>query len=261
MKRLLACAAALLLLLSLPACQSDLPLTEVIELPTDESTGVPTQETENSVPTAMAEPLPATEADEVTFLADGNATIFRVASGDVWAQVCVTVENTGTVSIVLPAMDIALLSEGVKVKSIPAVTAYPNVLEPGQTGCYFDVVRLDTEELFEAEMQCVLAPEKTEQSLHCYTISGEPLLRDTVYGGLTLTGEVKNETAEDCAGMLCIAAVLYDTDDTVLCVLYDYPTEQLGAGQTYVFTLDSFMLPDGITASDAVRIEVFAYEL
>lgn len=260
MKKLICFAAALTLLLSLSACGED-------KLPTEtDITTAPATDVVTEAPTATSDEMP-TEAPTQTpteaprcALTGQEGTLFRNSLGEVWLSVWVTVRNDGTAPLSLPPMDITASAGGSTVKTLSAVTAYPNVIASGETACYYDESRVDTDTVGAADLTFDLAAETAaEDAVVRYTVTDKTQLRDSVYGGLTLTGEIKNEAVTKSESMACVAAVLYGEDDAVLGVLYAYLSDPPAAGKTVSFTLDSFMLPADVTADAVTQIQTFAY--
>lgn len=256
MKKRICIAAAFALLLSLTACTKDEPL------PTE--TGAPTEttvtEATTEAPTEEATQATTEPSEELTCTVIGQgSTLYRNDLGEVWLSAWVTVQNDAAVPISLPTMDLTATMNDGTAKTLAGVTAYPNILAAGEIGCYYDETRVDTDQTGAAELHFTLAPEAAAQdAVVRYEVSNTGL-RDSVYGGLTLIGEVTNDTQQDSKGMICVAAVLYGEDDSVLSVLYSYLSDALPAGESVGFTLDSFMLPADITADTVTRTEIFAY--
>ena len=257
MKKRICIAAAFALLLSLTACTRDEPL------PTE--TGAPTEtavtEATTEAPTEEATQVTSEPSEELkgTVIGKGS-TLYRNDLGAVWLSAWVTVQNDAAVPISLPAMDLTATMNDGSTKLLAGVTAYPNILAAGEIGCYYEETRVDTDQTGAAELTFTLAPQPaSEDAVQRYTVSEQTQLRDSVYGGLTLIGEVKNDTKQDSEGMICVAAVLYGEDGNVLSVLYTYLSDVLPAGESVGFTLDSFMLPADITADTVTRTEIFAY--
>ena len=256
MKKLICFAAALALLLSLAGCVRNDPMPtesgEPTSAPTEATTELPTEAPTTEAPTEAPDTV-------VCAVAGQSATLFRNDSGEVWLSAYVLVRNDGASPVSLPPMDLTASVNGGTVKTLSSVTAYPNVLAAGESACYYDEARVDTDMTGAAELAFALAPETAaETDLVRYTVL-ETQLRDSVYGGLTLTGKVKNEAGEDSKGMVCVAAVLYDDSGAVIGVLYAYLPDKLAAGKTIDFTLDSFMLPADATAATVADIQTFAY--
>ena len=255
MKKLLCLAAALALLLSLAACAPTETLPTESADPTQTTTEAPTElptETPTTAPTEAPETI-------VCAVSGQGATLYRNDVGEVWLSAWVTVRNDGDTPVKLAPTDLTASLNGAELKRLSGVMAYPNVIAAGESACYYDEARVDTDQTGAAELTFTLAPETaTEEDLVRYTVS-ETQLRDSVYGGLTLTGKVKNEAGKDSAGMVCVAAVLYDENGTVLGVLYAYLPDKLAAGKTVDFTLDSFMLPADVRSDAVADIQTFAY--
>lgn len=255
MKKWICFAAALALLLALAGCVQNEPMPtesgEPTSAPTEPATELPT-----TAPTEATTEAPETV---VCAVSGQGGTLFRNDSGEVWLSAWVTVRNDGASPVRLAPMDLTASVNGSELKTLAAVSAYPNVIAPGETACYYDEARVDTDSTGTAELHFTLAPEAAAQdAVVRYEVSNTSL-RDSVYGGLTLTGEVKNTSSADSSGMVCVAAVLSDDGGAVIGVLYAYLSDPLPAGESVGFTLDSFMLPDDITAASVADLQTFAY--
>ena len=88
----------------------------------------------------------------------------------------------------------------------------------------------------------------------------ETQLRNSPYGGLELTGLVKN-TSERNGELVCVAAILLDKDGAPLGILTNILTETLKAGAQVEFSAESFMLPPELKASQVDELVIYAYPL
>ena len=80
-----------------------------------------------------------------------------------------------------------------------------------------------------------------EQSGVRYAVS-DVNLKDSVYGGVELTGRIRNDTAEQ-GSLVCVAAVLLDESEKPLGVVYAVLDSPLEAGAETTFGMSSEMLP------------------
>lgn len=261
MKRIF--AISLLCCLLLTACSradgDAVPTTEppVTEAPTasppptdasaESSTDAPTDK-----PTDSDEPLeePYALCEIAT-----TANCYRDSQGAIWAQSIIAVTNVSNAPLFLNNSSSAVLQDanGTEVTVIKNISAYPQVIEPGEIGYYYEETQLDLGETTDLTLlPDIQVHEATEDEL----LLSAPLtvtngaLSESVYGGLRLTGHV-----EGCNGLTCISAVLFDENDTPLGLLFNLTSID---GESD-FELNSFMLPEELTAGQVASYRVFAY--
>ena len=98
-----------------------------------------------------------------------------------------------------------------------------------------------------------------EQSGVRYAVS-DVNLKDSVYGGVELTGRIRNDTA-DRGSLVCVAAVLLDESEKPLGVVYTVLGSPLEAGTETTFGMSSEMLPPEVKSADIAQVETFAHPL
>ena len=98
-----------------------------------------------------------------------------------------------------------------------------------------------------------------EQSGVRYAVS-DINLKDSVYGGVELTGRIRNDTAER-GSLVCVAAVLLDESEKPLGVVYAVLDSPLEAGTETTFGMSSEMLPPEVKSADIAQVVTFAYPL
>ena len=249
MKRIFAVLLALSLLL-LAACSKGVSPTEPSQ--TEPATQAPT-EPATEAPTEPSQTEPATEPSQpeekgpftVTY---AHAQADTHGSGEVWVQLLAEVTNTGSEPLTLGK----------------GVSAYPQTIEPGEKGWYYDEFTVDTAQTGELAVQydgdaLAASVRAAEQSGVRYAVS-DVNLKDSVYGGVELTGRIRNDTAER-GSLVCVAAVLLDESEKPLGVVYTVLGSPLEAGTETTFGMSSEMLPPEVKSADIAQVETFAYPL
>lgn len=193
MKRLLCLLAVFALLLC--ACDA---------APTPPATSAETSSAATSAPTTESVPEPTTasttEEPAVTTAAPqnpyelGDCTVrtYRDEDGTIRAMGLAEIINTGDTPLYLDYGVFELRDgAGALVMTADAIAAYPQVLLPDEHGYYFEIVAPD---LPDAETLTLhVTPDIRETEVDCvrYTVT-DTQLRNSPYGGVALTGKVKN---------------------------------------------------------------------
>ena len=194
MKRIFAVLLALSLLL-LAACSKGVSPTEPSA--TEPATQAPT-EPATEAPTEPSQTEPATEPSQpeekgpftVTY---AHAQADTHGSGEVWVQLLAEVTNTGSEPLTLGAADWTVCTpDGTELAVRKGVSAYPQTIEPGEKGWYYDEFTVDTAQTGELAVQydgdaLAASIRAAEQSGVRYAVS-DVNLKDSVYGGVELTG-------------------------------------------------------------------------
>ena len=267
MKRIFAVLLALSLLL-LAACSKGVSPTE--PSPTEPATQAPT-EPATEAPTEPSQTEPATEPSQPTeeegpfTVTYAHAQADTHGSGEVWVQLLAEVTNTGSEPLTLGAADWTVCTpDGTELAVRKGVSAYPQTIEPGEKGWYYDEFTVDTAQTGELAVQydgdaLAASIRAAEQSGVRYAVS-DVNLKDSVYGGVELTGRIRNDTAER-GSLVCVAAVLLDESEKPLGVVYTVLGSPLEAGAETTFGMSSEMLPPEVKSADIAQVETFAYPL
>lgn len=249
---LLLCAC---LLLSLCACgeKAELPSTEspIAEtLPSEE----PTQESTSE----STEPTQTTEAE--TLSVDYQAAFsYRDESGIIRAIGIVQVTNHTDAALALPAATMEFLdSTGSILYTADSVAAFPNVIDAGESACYYEMIEPDLPDIGDLALTFVPA-EPVEGELVRYHVDNITELADSPYGGLSIAGTVTNNTATD-GEIVCVCAVIFGKE-APLAVLQTVLMEPLKAGQSADFGIEDFLLPADWSANDITSVQVCAFPL
>lgn len=261
MKRLLCLLAVFALLLC--ACDA---------APTPPATSAETSSAATSAPTTESVPEPTTasttEEPAATTAAPqnpyelGDCTVrtYRDENGTIRAMGLAEIINTGDTPLYLDYGVFELRDgAGALVMTADAIAAYPQVLLPDEHGYYFEIVAPDLPDTETLTLHVTPDIREAEVDRVRYTVT-DTQLRNSPYGGVELTGKVKNETAVD-GTLVCIAALFFDENGAPLGVQTVILTETLKADTQTDFTVDSFLLPPELKAEQIKDLQVFAYPL
>lgn len=193
---------------------------------------------------------------EITY---NNVYTWTNSIGTSWAQVIIEIENTGDVPLYLSSGSFDLETpSGIVVKTSSLVSEYPDVIEVGEKGYFYDAVMLDevpTENLVviprisakEAKVPC------TRFEVTQVTIS------DSQYYGPKAIGKIKNNTTSDCTSIIYIVVILYNAENKPIGILKDLITDDLPAGASIGYEATNIYNPDSLYASDVNSYLVYAY--
>lgn len=261
MKRLIGIVAALCLLFALTACDPDpapdITDPDVTDAPaTSEPTAEPSTEEPTDAPTENSSAAP----QEPYELGDSVATAYRDADGRIWAMGIAEIVNTGDRPLFADYGSFVLLDgEDNPVMTVDSVAAYPQIILPGESAYYFEVVEPDLPDTSALQLAPQPLVSESQRDVIRYEVS-DARLTDSLYGGLEINGKVKNTTSAD-GSLVCIAAVLLDGDGSPLGLIYTILTEPLAANAEVEFNMESFMLPTDLKSADVAEIQYFAYPL
>lgn len=259
MKRLF-CLILALCLLSLSACGTKTPAPTESTAPSSSSTEATTEPTTETTTEATTESTTEPAPQAAYELGLCAASSYRDDSGTIWAMGLAEIVNTGEKPLFLDygSFDVTDGS-GRAILSVSSVAAYPQVILPGERGYYFEVFEPglpDTQAL-----SLIVTPDIREATVDAvrYEVT-QTQLRNSPYGGLELTGLVKN-TTERKGELVCVAAILLDKDGAPLGIVTTILTEALNADAQTDFAADSFMLPPEIKADQVKELVIYAYPL
>ena len=251
---LLACVLALLC-----ACAAKPEPTE----PQESSSAAPSESSTEPAPSteesgsASSETEPATASFEVT---DQRLNVYRNRAEEFWGQVIAAVQNTGDAPIYLQDSTFRITdAEGKSLASDATVSAYPQIVAPGETGYYYAETYLETESAEGLMLEFTPQVSVSAQQAVAYTVEN-PDLQDSRYGGMELRVTLSNSTAQDTRHY-CVAVLLFDAEGSLLGQFYDVPSVKVPAGGSAVLELSSYMLPDTVTKAEIADYRILAYEL
>lgn len=251
---LLACVLALLC-----ACAAKPEPTE----PQGSSSAAPSEPSSEPVPSteesssAPSKTEPPTASFKVT---DQRLNVYRNRAEEFWGQVIAAVQNTGDAPIYLQNCTFHITdAEGKSLASDTTVSAYPQIVAPGETGYYYAETYLETESAEGLTLEFTPQVSVSAQQAVTYTVEN-PDLQDSRYGGMELRVTLSNSTAQDTRHY-CVAVLLFDAEGKLLGQFYDVPSVKVPAGGSAVLELSSYMLPDTVTKAEIADYRILAYEL
>lgn len=251
---LLACVLALLC-----ACAAKPEPTE----PQGSSSAAPSEPSSEPVPSteesssAPSKTEPPTTSFKVT---DQRLNVYRNRAEEFWGQVIAAVQNTGDAPIYLQDSTFHITdAEGKSLASDTTVSAYPQIVAPGETGYYYAETYLETESAEGLMLEFTPQVSVSAQQAVAYTVEN-PDLQDSRYGGMGLRVTLSNSTAQDTRHY-CVAVLLFDAEGKLLGQFYDVPSVKVPAGGSAVLELSSYMLPDTVTKAEIADYRILAYEL
>ena len=251
---LLACVLALLC-----ACAAKPEPTE----PQGSSSAAPSEPSSEPVPSteesssAPSKTEPPTASFKVT---DQRLNVYRNRAEEFWGQVIAVVQNTGDAPIYLQNSTFHITdAEGKSLASDTTVSAYPQIVAPGETGYYYAETYLETESAEGLMLEFTPQVSVSAQQAVAYTVEN-PDLQDSRYDGMDLRVTLSNSTAQDTRHY-CVAVLLFDAEGKLLGQFYDVPSVKVPAGGSAVLELSSYMLPDTVTKAEIADYRILAYEL
>ena len=136
------------------------------------------------------------------------------------------------------------------------VSAYPQVLKPGETGWYYEESTLDSEP--KSELKVIPHESVKKATVDCVRYSVSDLsISDDTYGGIKITGRVENVTEED-EGMPYVVAFMYDANDKLLGQAFTI-MDDLKAGDKMGFSMSTFGSNPDFKAENVKRYEVYSF--
>ena len=169
----------------------------------------------------------------------------------------VCVKNTGTVNAYLSSgtFDIEDAS-GALIDSQSYISAYPEIIAPGETAVYFDAISFDNGSANgEYSIVPTIDAESSEVDLIRCPVT-DISFTDGKFGGIEVVGRVENTTSEE-QSLLNVAIILYGKDDKVLSVIHTYP-DDVAPGAKIGFS-GSTLFQDELKVSDIASYEAYAY--
>ncbi len=188
-----------------------------------------------------------------------NATYWKNSIGTYWVQAIVQVTNPGTIPIYIKGGSIDIEdANGKLVKTLTNISAYPQILLPGESALVVEQTTLDekpTTDTLNAIYH--LTVKKSQNQCLRYEIS-EPDLKDTRYNGVQMLGRLKNNGSEDLKNVYVVVN-LYDENHIPIGQLFDIVNGSIKPGEKIGFTATSLGAPPSVKAQSVAYFEVFAF--
>lgn len=193
---------------------------------------------------------------EITY---NNAYIWIDSIGTSWAQVLVELKNIGDVPIYLSSGSFDLETpSGVVVKTRTLVSEYPDVIEVGEKGYFYDSVMLD--EVPTENLVVIPRISAKEAKVPCTRFDvTQVTITDSRYYGPKATGKIKNNTSSDFTSIIYVVIVLYNAENKPIGILKDLITDDLPAGASIGYEASDIYNPETLHASDVKSYLTYAY--
>lgn len=187
-----------------------------------------------------------------------KGTVYKTLLGS-GIQVIVQIENTGSETLYIKSSSVDIEdANGHLVETKSYLSAYPEVLLPGETALIVESISLDNDPGVK-EMTVIphLNIEKAKIECTRYKITDQSFTNDR-YTGLKMLGRVENTTSKT-ESMVYIVANLYDANHHGIGQLWTILTDDLKPGEKIGFTLSTHSASDSLTAESVASYEVFAF--
>jgi len=175
--------------------------------------------------------------------------------------VIVQIENTGSDSLYINSASVDIEdAKGHLVQTRSYLSAYPQVLLPGETALISESVSLDNDPgVNELTVIPHLNIEKAKIQCIRYKVTDESFTNDR-YTGLKMTARVEN-TTNQTESMVYVVVNLYDANHHGVGQLYTIITDDLRPGEKIGCSLSNLSASDTISIDSIVTYEVFAFPL
>ncbi len=204
---------------------------------------------------AGANDAPASGDAEYT-VGDAVVSVTTDSIGSKYVHVYFPVTNTGKVNLYLKSGSADIEnSAGSLEDTVSLISAFPEVLKPGETGYYYESTLYDGTETTGLKAVAHADVEKASADCIRYKVS-DISVKDEQYLGAKVIGRVENTTDEE-GSMVKVAALLFDAKGALIGVEFTYIDGTLGAGDKKAFECSSLDLE--LKASDIAKYEVYAY--
>ncbi len=198
----------------------------------------------------------ATDSKAEYALGDAVVSVTTDSIGSKYVQVYFSVKNTGKVNLYLGSGSADIEnSEGSLEDTVSSISAYPDILKPGETGYYFERTLYDGTATTGLKAIAHVDIEKASADCIRYKVS-DISIKDEQYLGAKVIGRVENTTDEE-GSMVEVAALLFDTNGGLIGVEFTYLDGSFAAGDKKSFECSS--LNTSLKASDVSKYEVYAY--
>ena len=200
-----------------------------------------------------------TQTEQTTFEIVQNTCDLGINSiGTAYLRCVVVIKNTGNTNMYLSSSKMDIEDESGKLITTANVSAYPDVITPGENAVFCEYVKLDDDADTNGKYTIVpkIEAKKARVPVERLPVTDFSLSEDK-YSGFKYVGRVENTTDEEQA-LYTIAVILYDAEGKVIGTDFTY-SDKLAPGEKTSFE-GSFMYNYfGVTLEDVARHEVIAF--
>ena len=187
-----------------------------------------------------------------------NARAYQNQLGMVFFQGIVEIENTGSFNLALNGCAIDFEdATGNLLVAEKAVDTCPDILLPGEKGYFY--CQVNYESAMPDTIKMIIRPkvEETDSTPVRLKVS-DVSVSGTNFEEIRILGRVEN-TTEKTQSLYHIAAALFDEDKVPIAVISNFLSEDIEQADEIGFELESFFLPQDITAESVSNVLIFAY--
>lgn len=198
-------------------------------------------------------------ADKGYEVENETVQVYSRSFGGSAVQVYFELHNTGSNALYCQSGTAELEdTTGHLIGTSKSVSVSPEVILPGETAYYSDVIYLD--ENIDYIPGLYVKPKTKEATISqvLLDVSDVSFSQDSL-GILNAVGRVKNNTGEDLDGLIDVALLLYDKDGQFLGKMYTFLTDDLEDGDRTSFELSGLMLPGKISPEDIDSFFAFSW--
>ena len=254
MKKVITLILATSVVLSMSACGN------TNAAPQEKATEVEVATTQ--IVTAETTPIVETEAaEEASYeITDCTTKTWVDSIGSPWIQTIVEISNTGSKNLYLSSGSYDLEdASGSLIASRSMVSAFPNVIAPGEKGYMYEETILD--QPVEGELKAIPRVKIDEATVELirYNVTDTKLAAGT-YGGIKALGRVEN-TSSESANSTYVVAFLYNADGKCIGQMFTIITDELAPGDKIGFEMSGMSLPDDVSLETIAEAVYYAYPM
>lgn len=209
----------------------------------------------------VKEELKEDKKDEAYEIVYENAKMYKNSIGTTYVQIVFEVSNTGDSPLYLSSGACDLEDEeGNLISSQTLISAYPEVIDPGESGYYYEETILsDVEEIIPLKILPRPNVSKAKVDNIRFPVT-DVSLSDDKYGGVKMMGRVENNTEEN-QSFVYVVAILLNKSNEPIGQIFTILMEDIEPGGKIGFEAGGMSLPDGINVDSIADKKVFAYPI
>ena len=205
-------------------------------------------------PTATAEPLKGAHWEKVS----SGAKVWKNSIGTQWVHAWYVIKNTGDVPLYLESASMDIEDkDGELLQTLRSVSAYPQVLKPGEVGVY-DECTITDEDLPTKGLKIHFRPKVEEATVKCirYSVKNFKVKTDK-YKNTKGKGKVENKTKETADGMIYVCALCFNEKGSYRGLLWTIITDDIPAGDYLGF--ETMSAEWKVKEGDYAKVVKYAY--
>ncbi len=187
-----------------------------------------------------------------------NIDVWENSIGTTWYQGIVEIVNTGNVDLMLESGRFDIENpDGTLFASKNYISAYPQIISPGEKGYYYDASTLEGADL-NAQYKIVPKIEAVKSTSPKIRLTAKEFrIEDTEYFGMKAIGRVEN-TSEQEQKSAHVTVVCFDEEQKPIYVFSGY-ADDMKPGDVVGEEISEFASVPGLTAESIKNFEVYVY--